>query len=349
MKKLIALIAILNILLLPQTDKKELLEELKSRGDIKVTEEGNNIYRLKYPEGRILHFNFGKTETHHTDSIPTTVIETWNIDTMLYRDMYYFWQEVPVATISNYELVIADANNNGYPEIFGHVKDYEDPLGWLPTHIFELDSSGTFLDRFAYPDSHSLAYRLYDIDLDGNEELYMYMLDGRHIFYKKENPHSLPTTPDFIFSLYSGQLDNPHFGDFDKNGITDFLFKDHSPRRTVICEYDMENNNFDSVFEFSYPSGSSGGYAIGDFDKDEKKDFVYGGIDGKVFVIEAESEHSYYLVWESNVEGSHAYWQIFTNDIDGNGKSEFWVASTTYYGYTDVTRYTCFEYTDDNE
>lgn len=349
MKKLIVLIAVINLMLFPQTDKRDLLEEIKSRDNIKVTEEGNDIYQLEYPYGRKLNFNFGKTEICQLDSIPTTVIETWNVDTTLYKDMYYFWQEVPVATISNYELVIGDANRNGYPEIYGHVKDYEDPGFWMPTHIFELDTSGLFQDRFAYPDSHSLAYQLYDIDLDGNEELYMYMLDGRHIFYKKDNPQSLPTTPDFIFSLYSDQIDHPNFGDFDKNGVIDFLFKHHVPRKIVVCEYNQENNNFDSVFEIAYGTGDFGGYAVGDFDMDEKTDFVYGGIDGEVYVIETESEHNYSLVWESNVEGSHAYWQIFTNDIDGNGKPEFWVASTTYYGYTDVTRYTCFEYTDDNE
>lgn len=348
--KYLAVIILLSVsLLYPQTNRYDLLGEIKSRGDIKVTEEGNDIYRFEYPDGRVQYFNFGKTETHQTDTIPTTVVETWNVDTMLYKDMYYFWQETPVATISNYELVIGDANNNGYPEIYGHVKDYEDPGFWMPTHIFEMDSTGIFQDVFAYPDTVSLAYNLYDIDLDGNEELYMYMLDGRHIFYKKNNLESLPTTPDFIFSLYSGQLDNPNFGDFDKNGVTDFLFKDHSPRRTVICEYNVEINNFDPVFELSYPTGSAGGYAIGDFDVDDKTDFVYGGIDGKVYVIEAESEHNYSLVFESAVVGSHAYWQIFTNDIDGNGKPEFWVSSTTYYGLTDVTRYTCFEYTGDNE
>jgi len=297
MKKLIIIIAISNILLFSQTSKEEKLEWIKSRGDIKVTAEGNDIYCLEYPGGRIQYFNFGQIESYQTDSIPTTVIETWNVDTMLYKDMYYFWQEVPVATLSNYELVIGDANNNGYPEIYGHVKDYEDPLFWMPTHIFEMDSSGLFQDRFTYPDTISLAQQLYDIDLDGNEELYLYMFDGRHILFKKDNPQSLPTTPDFIFDLYSDQIDNPNFGDFDKNGITDFLFNHHVPRIKVVCEYNEDINNFDPVFELAYPTGSSGGFAIGDFDMDEKIDFVYGGIDGGVYVIESKDEHSYSLVW----------------------------------------------------
>jgi hypothetical protein len=349
MKNFIIIVFMTNIFLFAQTSKEEKLEWIKSKGDIKVTEQGNDIYELEYPGGRTLHFNFGKTETTQTDSIPTTVIETWNVDTMLYKDMYYFWQEVPVSTMPHLELVIGDANNNGYPEIYGYVKDYEDPLTWMPSHIFELDSSEIFQDRFTYPDTISLPRQLYDFDLDGNKEIFLYMLDRRHIFFKQENPQSLPTTPDFIFDLYFDQIDSPNFGDFDKNGTIDFLFNHHVPHIKVVCEYNESINNFDPIFELDYPAGSSSGFAIGDFDMDDKTDFVYGSIDGGVFVIESKGEHSYSLVWESEIPGAMAYWQIATNDMNKNGKPEFWVSSTTYYGMTDVTRFTAFEYTGDNE
>ena len=49
MKKLIVIVFISNILLFAQTSKDEKLEWIKSRGDIKVTEEGDDIYRLEYP------------------------------------------------------------------------------------------------------------------------------------------------------------------------------------------------------------------------------------------------------------------------------------------------------------
>ncbi len=76
MKNLIVIVFISNLLLFAQTSKEEKLEWIKSRGDIKVTEEGDDIYQLEYPGGRTLHYNFGKTEASQTDSIPTTVIET---------------------------------------------------------------------------------------------------------------------------------------------------------------------------------------------------------------------------------------------------------------------------------
>lgn len=119
MKYLIIVIVLLNILIFLQTSKEEKLEWIKSRGDIKVTAEENDIYRLEYPGGRIQYFYLGKTETYLTDTIPTTVIETWNVDTTLYKDIYTFWQEVPVATSSGYQLVIGDVNKNGFTEIYG--------------------------------------------------------------------------------------------------------------------------------------------------------------------------------------------------------------------------------------
>jgi hypothetical protein len=292
MKNIIVIIVLSNILLFSQTTKEEKLEWLKSRDDIKVTERNNDTYRFEYPDGRIQHFYLGKTETYQTDTIPTTVIETWNIDTTLYHEMYSFWQEVPVATGSRYQLTIGDINENGYPEIYGHVKDYDDPLSRRPVHIFEMDSTGLFVDKFIYGDSITAAQRIYDIDYDSNEELYLDMNHGLYGFYKKEQHDELPIKVDFIFSLYTGQHDGPSFGDFDKNGIIDFVFYNNSPDKTIICEYNETINNFELVTEFVYQTGFYQGYAVGDFDLDGKTDIVYGSIDGEVFVIEAEAEHS---------------------------------------------------------
>jgi hypothetical protein len=350
LKKLIALIALINILLLPQTDRKELLEELKSRGDIIVTEEGNDIYRIEFPEGRVEYYNLGKQETTQADTIPTTVIETWNVDTMLYRDMYYFSQEVIVATSKGYELIIGDVNKNKFPEIYGYKKDFDGPPIYAPTHIYEIDSTGIFSDRFTYPDSVVAATGLYDILGDEKPKLLTRSyITGYSLFFGPDSINSLPIAFIFIFSLYPGQIDHPKFDDFDKNGITDMLFYYDDERGTHICEYNYVINNFEIVRKFLQPNGFYVGYAIGDFDLDNKTDIVYGGIDGEAFVIEADSEHNYSLVWEKVIGGHSSYMQMATNDIDKNGKPEFWVSSITNNGVMDVTSVTSFEYIGDNE
>jgi len=353
MKKLITLIALFNVLLFPQTTKEEKLEWIKSSGDIKVTEEGNDIYKIKYPEGRTQYYYFGNTENYQTDSIPTTVIETWNVDTNLYKDKYNFWQEVPARTASGYELVIGDMNNNGYNEVYGSTRDYGEPF-FQPVSVYELDSAKQFIFRYEFQeDSLLFAKEIYDIKNTGQKDLLITSTSGNAIFYTCSMTDSLAFIPDFIYARYTvnnpGQMDHPMFGDFDKNGITDMLFYDDAERGTHICEYDNAINNFEIVDQILQPIGFYAGYTIGDFDLDNKTDIVYGGIDGDVYVIEVESEHNYSIVWSTNIEGSMAYWQMSSNDIDNNGKPEFWVSSTTYNGFTDVTGFTCFEYTADNE
>ncbi len=351
MKYILYIVLFSNVLLLSQTSKKEMLERIKSRGDVIVTEEGNDIYRFEYAGGKVVYKYLGDAKEEDTSHIPTTVIDTWNVDTTLYEDMYTYWQEVPVSTSPTYQLVIADANRNNYPEIYGYSKDFGEPivLG-LPLEIFEMDSSGSFASKYKYPDSVVNVYGVYDVA--GNNELKLLTRTNTtndNLFFKQDSPDSFPTTLDFIFNLYPGQLDDPKFGDFDKNGISDLLFYKLSTGNTVICEYDELVNNFNTIAEFNFNSGYTSGYAFGDFDNDNKTDIIYGSIWGEVFVIEAEKEHTYNLVWEGNLTGYNSYMQMFTNDINKNGKPEFWVSSTTNNGLIDILRFTCFEFTGDNE
>ena len=122
MKYILYIVLFTSVLTFSQTNKKEKLEQIKSRGDVKVTDEGNDIYRFEYAGGKVIYKYLGDAEEQDTNQIPTTVIDTWNVDTTLYEDMYTYWQEVPVSTSATYQLVIGDANKNGYPEIYGYSK-----------------------------------------------------------------------------------------------------------------------------------------------------------------------------------------------------------------------------------
>ncbi len=348
MKYILLIVLLSNVLLLSQTGKKEKLDWVKSRGDVIVTEEGNDIYRFEYPGGKIDYKYLGESQTKDTSHIPTTVIDTWNIDTTLYEDMYEYWQEVPVSTSSTNELAIGDVNKNGYPEVYGYSKDYGEPLG-LPAEIFEMDSTGYFIHTYNYPDSISSIVKISDIDNDGNSEVCFWTFNWNNAFYKTDGMGGLPIIPDFVYTLYPGQKDDIKFGDFDKNGITDLLFYADNYRDKVISEYNSAINNFETVFVVNDTTGYYQGFAVGDFDMDSKTDIVYASIESEVFVIEAEKEHTYNLVWEKDIVGSNSHMYMFTNDIDKNGKPEFWVSSTTDNGITDITRFTCFEYTGDNE
>jgi hypothetical protein len=348
MKSIIVIIILSSILLLAQTSKEEKLEWIRSRGDIKVTAEENDIYRFEYPGGRTQHFYLGKTEMDQTDTIPTTIIETWNVDTTLYQDMYSFWQEVLVSASATYELTIGDMNKNGFPEIYGYSRDYGEP-SMQPMEIFEMDSTGIFISKYKFPDSVITSKGIFD--LSGNNDFRLHSrgrYTGYALFYKIDDQTLLGNQIDFVYTLNPGQIDNPKIGDFDKNGITDFLFYEYSHRRIVICEYDSSLNNFAPVTQIPHTLGFYKGFSVGDFDLDDKTDIVYGSLEGEVFVIEAESEHSYSHIWEKDIVGMHSFMHISTNDINNNGRPEFWVSTTTHIGGTDITRFTSFEYIYDN-
>jgi hypothetical protein len=354
MKLLIALSLLLNTLLFAQVDKLERLIQLQREGVLSYTYLGNDIYKLTYPNGESKELYLGKAKTQITlDSIPTTVIDTWNVDTMLYHNMYSFWKELPTTTLSWYRLIIGDANNNGLPEIYAPTSGYDNPH--LPDfdnmQVFEIDTNVTYTSKHTYADSIAVLWGLYDIKRDGNLELLTrrrsYEVD--YIFFKKDNTNGFPTTLDFVYTEYPYQKNSPTFGDFDKNGKTDLLFySDDQYRRTVVAEYDSIINNFETVYIFADTNGSDVGYVTGDFDMDGKTDIVFGSVRGEVSLIENNGEHNYSRVFTSDLGYPNAYMMTGTNDIDDNGKPEFWISCSASYGTNDVLRYTCFETTGDN-
>jgi len=353
MKYIVTIFFLSTVLLYSQTDRKDLFEQAKERG-LKITEEGNDIYQVEYPFGVTRYLYLGKSEYHPTDTVPTSVIYPSGIDTNLYKDKYYFWQEVPVWTAQETELVIGDMNNNGYPEVYGATRDYGVEPFFKPVSVYELDSTKQFTFRFQFPeDSMLFARGIYDIKNNDQKDLLITSTTGNAIFYTKTAADTFAFLTDFIYSRFTpnnpGQIDNPKLGDFDKNGITDMLFYEDYERGTHICEYNYDSNNFEIVNQILQPNGFYGGYSIGDFDMDNKTDIVYGGIYGDVFVIEAEGEHNYSIVWSTNLGSGNAYYHTSTKDIDKNGKPEFWVGSTSIYGGNDVLHLTCFESSGDNQ
>jgi len=111
--------------------REEKLQHLKSRSYIKVTKVESNLLKLEYPDGKVLYKNISDYRPPVTDNLnysPTydsTIIDLTIIDTSLYYYKYKFWQEVRVGTDNTKPPLVADVNNNGLPEIYGQMKDYE--------------------------------------------------------------------------------------------------------------------------------------------------------------------------------------------------------------------------------
>lgn len=352
MKHAITLLLVVFNLSFAQTSREELLRQVQSRNDLNISKGAeSDIYRVEYPDGQVSFKNLSikmKTET----TVSTTTVNVWEIDTTLYQNMYTYWQEVPVSTSSQMQLVVSDFNKNGYKEIFGYTKDYEDIFEGSPLTIYELDSTQHFVFRYIYNDTVRLAQAVCDIKQENNQFLFATSLEGNGLIYKSCIFGALPTSLDFVFYRYPQrrQMNNVTLDDFDKNGKIDLLFFELFELKSYIFEYDSVVNNF--VFVDSLPPyfASCAGYAVGDFDSDGKTDIVYGGVHGEVHLVEADSEHSYSNVWNDTVDTFNAWMHMSTNDIDENGKPEFWVGGAAFYGPNPpITRFTCFEATGDNQ
>ncbi|NWF88021.1 MAG: T9SS type A sorting domain-containing protein [Ignavibacteriaceae bacterium] len=351
MKKILMIVIICVDMLMAQTSKEELLRVI-SRNDLKINKEKDvDICRIEYPDGKKTYKNL-TNRTLENPTVNTTTINVWEIDTTLYQSMYTYWQDVPVSTLSAQQLVIADFNKNGRKEIYGYTKDYDDTFEASPVTIYELDSTGHFIYGFTYDDSVRHAQTSYDVKRNGNLNLFISSLEGNGLIYESNEIGKYPTNIDFVFYRYPDrrQMNNITFGDFDKNGKTDLLYFELFELKSYIFEFNSLLNNF--VFVDTLPPyfASCAGYSIGDFDSDPKTDLVYGGIHGEVYVVEADSEHTYISAWMDTVDTYNAWMHMPTNDIDENGKPELWIGGAAFYDPNPpITRFTCFEAVGDNQ
>lgn len=356
---------VLSGLLLAQQSRDELIQKLKSRTDIKVTESAaggeKDILKIEYPHGKIMYKNIGDYITNEENRITyspnfdSTIIDLRTIDTTLYYHKYSFWQEVPISNPSFDHLRIDDVNSSGRPELYGLRKyfwsDFE------PTTVYELNESGSFDSVHQY-DSVFRARSIYDVDKDGNKEVVLTLpplfdtVGNQQRFFSKVNDTSLAIQLNFTLTFQDGsQLNDITLGNFDGDKYTDLILVRFSTPSVYIFEYNPIINNFDSVYRFDVfeqPPWGNSGFSINDFDLDGKTDIVFGTGRGNVFVIENEGDNQYTNSWQGSVESFHAYVHTWTNDIDGNGKPEFWVLADAYYNGIGTTRITIFETNGDN-
>jgi len=356
LKIIYCLLFLVSSVSLAQMSREEKLEQLKSRSDIKVTEVEPNIFKLEYPDGKVLYKNIGNYQPPTTNSqqpmysptFDSTIIDLTTIDTTLYYHKYRFWQEVPISNRDFDFIRIGDVNRNGKTELYGMKKLFNSDVE--PVTVYELNSQGNFNQVYQYPDSNYFCRNIYDVDKDMLEDVHLtYWSDyspNQQRFFSKVNDSTLATQLSCTLSYYGFQMDDITLGDFDNDQKTDLIFDRSGWPDVHIFEYNSLTNSFDSVYRFDYSEpapNDQGGYSISDFDLDGKTDIVFGTGKGKLFVIENEGNNQYTNSWQGNVESYHAYIHTPSNDIDRNGKPEFWVLADAYYNGVGTTRLTIFE------
>ena len=333
-------------------DRNEKLQQLGSRKDIKITEIEKGIYKLQYPNSKTLIKNTNDyklptdAKINYSLTYDSTIIDLRTIDTTLYYQKYSFWQEVPLGSL-DYEPMIGDINNNGMPEIYG--QQYNSDTSRIT--VSEMDSNGNFNNVYYY-DSVQIVKSIYDIYKNGGKELQLgsngileQYPGNSYLFYKKQTDSSLATQLSFIFYRVGGQQENNYFGDWDGDDYTDWIFVDViSVLPSInIYEFNPSINYFDSVYSYGIGNNHYGGFAIGDFDQDEKTEFLGGSIQGDVVAIENNGNNNYGVIWNGSVETYNAYLATQTNDLDKNGRDEIWIAGDAFYNGVPKTRITLLE------
>jgi hypothetical protein len=340
-------------LLFAQHTREEKLQQLKTRTDIKVTEIEKDILKLEYPGGKVQYKNIGdyipnaENKITYSPTFDSTIIDLTSIDTTLYYHKYSFCQEVPLGSL-DYEPMIGDINNNGLPEIYG--QQYNSDTSRIT--VSEMDSNGSFNNVY-YNDSAQIVKSIYDIDKDGGKELQLgsngilgQYPGNSYLFYKKESDSSLATQLSFIFYINGGQHEHNYFGDWDGDDYTDWIFVNlyGVPTNSInIYEFNPINNYFDLVYFFDISNNSYGGFSIGDFDQDGRTEFLGGNTSGDVLSIENNSDNSYGVIWNGQVETWNAYAATQTNDLDRNGRDEIWIMGQAFYNGIPKIRITLFE------
>jgi len=344
-------------------NKENELQKFTEQGG-KVEEISPEVYRLtnRVGESRIIYLSSNESIVENTEPIDTTIINVWEIDTTKFAGMFTFWQQVQVANFAWMPLPIEDLNNNGRPEIYGFT-DGINPNIAGPVIIFERNLSGIYQDIFSYELPTTFVKGIADINGDGNKEIVMVAIIDEdstlyyHHVYKSDSAGVLPTTFDFLFYLDSlnvpfdlYQINDMVFGDWDNNGITDCAFTTAGVWDTTMCaiaEYRDSINNFEKVFRFSSVFESDiSGFAINDFDQDNKTELVISTGPGNVFVIENVDENEYAIVDQFPFPIPNTYMQTATKDIDGNGNPEFWIGGQSFV--QGITVFQCYESNGDN-
>lgn len=337
------------------------LKQLKDQKDIKVTAVEPNLLKLEYPNGKVLYKNIGEykplnsslQKITYSPTYDSTIIDLNNIDTTLYYQKYSYWQEVALGNFRT--LLVGDANNNGRPELYGQMKDYTSPYSDIVA--YEINAQNQFIFAHKYDSNTVMARSVFDIDNDNNDELLIVknFVDttiqwyvNSFLYYKKSADSLLAKELSFVFQPRdtNSQQNNNIFGHWDGDEFTDQIFIHPSPPELInVYEYNPTRNNFDMTFQYNYfyLDLFYSGFSIGDFDKDDKTEFLAGSIHGKVLSIENCGNNCYAPNWQGMVETYNAYLCAETNDLDGNGKKEIWIGGDAFYNGQGITRITIFE------
>jgi hypothetical protein len=268
--------------------------------------------------------------------VPILEIDPSTLDTTRWSGWFRYWTTLPLSNGFGNPLVVGDLDSNGRPEVYGIYKSYTSDF---ESHIYEVDSSGSYSLRYNYVPRLGPSRFFTDIDKNLLSEIEFAYGPAEYLF-EQAVIGVLPVIQktrvlrdSTAGSIFTGVL----FSDLDGNGVTDLVYSGSGQDtiyKVFVSEYDSITTRFLPVWSsvFDFPRGGVyGGYTGGDFDGDGKGEFQCCEIRGKVFVVESQGFHSYARTWSDSTPFVNLFYQT-SGDIDRDGKPEFYVGATMSNG-----------------
>jgi len=274
--------------------------------------------------------------------IPILEIDPNTIDTSRFTGWYRHWTQIPLANSLLEAPVVADIDRNGRVEAYGLYHQFTSPE--YETRIYEIDSTGAVSLAHNYGQPRPGSSRLsVDVDKDSLKEV-LFTFGGLYSDYEQQSPHNLPNHLKFVHQQFTGNVGAGFtgiiVGDLDGDEFTDFLYVGSEPDpndstrgivKEYVAEFDPKLNNFQRIWGAKLHPNLAG-FAVGDFDRDGKTEFVSSALFGNVYVAENTGNDQYEIVWQDSLPFVNVYYQT-GGDVDGDGKPEFFIGAVTngYY------------------
>jgi hypothetical protein len=286
--------------------------------------------------------------------IPTLEIDPNTVDTSQYTGWFRYWSSVPLSNTEFEPLLVGDVDRNGKGEVYGLWLDYGvGPASW----VVQVDTNGGVSFLYDFAPRVGLAQRLIDSDKDSLLEFTMTNV-GHVLDFEQYSTTGLPTILRFDHQRYRSYLDpggtHLYFGNLDNDSLLDFLYNGSeldsidttlAHAKVYVAEYDTQAVDFIRKWSTDYGLSNAGiaGFAVDDFDCDQRMEFAVSEFWGRTFVTENVGNDSFVVTWHDTTPFVNTNY-IGSGDVDNDGRPEFFIGATLSDG--DWT--TVFEADSDN-
>ncbi|HCV43388.1 MAG TPA: hypothetical protein DGH68_07875 [Bacteroidetes bacterium] len=351
------ILALAFTLLMGGTNPSPFQHEDVTRGLASLTKRGftyhlpsSDLVEIEFPIGEKQIFSLREQSEARirtwarSRGVPILEIDPALIDTTPYAGWYKYWQQLPISQSPGKPVVVADVDKNNIAEVYGLVTIPGSPTV-LEARICEVEPPTFAYTYLPYP---GIPTGIVNIDSDNSLEVLFSGQSGLILTdFRQQQANGFPTVFNFShMTTNSGVVGGyvaPVVGRFDGDSNMQCLYKvvevDSSDtsmpyvRKAVIAKYDTLSRDLRRVVSIRVPpigqqDDETGQFAVADFDRNGKMDFVTtGGLLGHVFVFENEGNNAYALVYQDSTPFVNLY-RVTTGDVDNNGKPEFFVAAT---------------------